>query len=111
MEEARQYSAMKLAKEEIAGITFAAFVIIGIYAAFDHVVTDGADLSRRSPLFVILLGFLCIGLVAYQYRQGSFGDALRNGKTDRPVVFWSVLLAFLVAGIGLIVISSIVIFR
>jgi hypothetical protein len=102
---------MRLAKEEIIGLTLASFSVIGVYAAFDHVVSDGAELSRRSPLFGILLGCFCIGLVAYQYRQKSFGDTVRNGKAERPIVFWSVFLAFLVAGLGLIVISSVVIFR
>jgi hypothetical protein len=101
-------------KEEIGAALLATMSLIGISAAVWRVVINGEELSstgRTSPAFVLLLGLGLLGLMAYQYQRGSLGEPARNGRTDRPFVFWCFLFAFSFAGAGFVFLSLFAILR
>lgn len=105
---------MKVKKEEIAAASLLLMSLIGISASVRQIIFGGEEFSstgRYSPLFGLLLGVGLLALTAYQYRQGSLGEPERNGRADRPFVFWCFLSAFGFAGVGFVSVSSFAICR
>jgi hypothetical protein len=101
-------------KEEIAAAFLAVMASIGVLAAVWRIVINGGDFSstgRNSPVFGFLLGLSLLGLTAYQYRRGSLGEPTRNGRVERPFVFWCVIYAFGFAGAGFLFIRLFAILR
>ena len=105
---------MNVKKEEIGAASLMVLALIGISTAVWRIVINGEQFSstgRTSPAFGLLLGLGLLGLTAYQYRRGSVGEPARNGRMERPFVFWCFIFAFAFAGVGFVFISLFVILR
>jgi hypothetical protein len=96
---------MKIRKEELAAFALVTLSVVLLSFGYDNIVVDGLQSERKSPVTALIMGLILMSFLAHSARQQHFGDAARNGRVERPVVFWQMAFAMFVLGTGLIVLS------
>ncbi len=93
---------MKVRKEEIAAS--ASFMVVLAIASFGiwNVIIEGNTPQRANPILGAIGAFVMLTLAGRSYFSGSHGDARRNGRRERPFVFWMMTLSMAVLGGGLL---------
>jgi hypothetical protein len=98
---------MTLKKEEISALILAALAVVMVIFGTKRIVFEGLEFSSRgrSPIWGVIVGAGCLAVAAYQIWKGSIGEPDRNGRRERPLVFWSSFLAFAISGVGFVVLG------
>ena len=103
---------MRFRKEEVGALAFLTMAILLAGGSVYRIVIEGQDwTSRRAPWWVAVIGAFCLGFSIYLLSKDSFGEPERNGRRERPLVFWSFVFAFACFGAGFLFVGVFATFR
>ena len=92
-------------KEEWAAVAFATMIGGMMTLILKDLLIDGGEVERgqryTGPWVGLAFGTLAITVLVASWRNGHFGDAARNGRAERPLVFWTFFASFLYAALVL----------